>query len=687
MNACERKKRKYRTLLLIGIIAFAAIAAALLLGDGTRKGHITLLTVVEGEEDEGGVADLYLTIRPGNGAIYLDSFPLTRIDTQSSIRYANQIACDFIGYDCTQHDFFYTIRANSAIVGGPSAGAAIATLTAAVLDGQDIDGDVAMTGTINSGGIIGPVAGIAAKMDGAKDAGIKKALIPALTSTSDLTSDFMIENASAESGTTTIENDNGTITIIRQERDIISTDNTNRQTNHQDDADRDEEVDDSENDSAHETAIDADTRLAYSGRVLSLSSDGFDVIGVATIEDAMSEITGKNYTRSLRPMIPPTEYLIKMESIADDICSRTSELKEALRAKDIEYNDTNNYTARIAAMTQKNAENPSHGDGTDDNAYTRASLCFSSNIELSKLEIKQGDDEENRALRETLMIRAAELENGTRNRTIATIGDLETYAIVQERILEAKEVLRGARDDDGDDDDDAGINDIDTDSLGYARERLISAESWSAFFGMEGPSMSLDEPYLRRACLAKLAEAEERVNYARLYAPEFVEDSDAMIAQARNLAGKEPILCIFAASKAKAQANILTSAIAVGPRRIDELIAQKLAASDRSLRIQQSEGAFPITGYSYAQYARDLRSAQPYSALTFAEYSLELSTIDIYFPEERTWHLPPEMRTNAIPFMLGAVCGLGLGALMALRTRRTAERVDDDTKRSTRRRK
>ncbi|HIH23904.1 TPA: hypothetical protein HA251_02615 [Candidatus Woesearchaeota archaeon] len=636
MEKHTKREYKHRIPLFIGIIVLLIIVTAWLVGDGTRKGHITLLTVVEGEEDEGGVADLYLTVRPGNGAIYLDSFPLTRIDTQSSIRYANQIACDFLDYDCAQYDFFYTIRANSAIVGGPSAGAAIATLTAAVLDEQHIDEDVAMTGTINSGGIIGPVAGIAAKTSGAREAGIKKAIIPALTSTDDL----IIESTSVESTS-------------------------------------------AENGSKNETATDVETGLEYSGRVLSLSSDGFEVIGVATIEDAMYELTGKNYTRSLRPIVPPREYLTRMESVAEDICDRNSQLKEELRSKNIEYNDTNNYTARIAAIDRDSAEDQHNDLGIDDNAYTRASLCFSSNIELSKLEIRHDDDEDNKVLRETLISRAEELEMETRARNVSTIGDLETYAIVQERILEAKEVLRGA----GDDDDNGSTDDVDTDSLGYARERLISAESWGAFFGMDGTSVPLDERHLRRACLAKLAEAEERVNYARLYAPDFVEDSDAMISQARALAGEEPILCIFAASKAKAQANILTSAITVGPHRVDELIAQKLAASDRSLRIQQSEGAFPITGYSYAQYARNLRSTQPYSALTFAEYSLELSTIDIYFPEERTWHIPPAIRTHSTPFVLGTIFGVCIGALIAIRSSRATKRVDDDRKRPARRRK
>jgi PDZ domain-containing secreted protein len=66
-------------------------------------------------------------------------------------------------------------------VGGPSAGAAITVLTVAVLDGKKIDQQTAMTGTINSGGVIGPVAGIEQKVSGAKAAGMKRVLIPAIT--------------------------------------------------------------------------------------------------------------------------------------------------------------------------------------------------------------------------------------------------------------------------------------------------------------------------------------------------------------------------------------------------------------------------------------------------------------------------------------------------------------------------
>lgn len=145
-----------------------------------KQGHMKLLAVRETETGyEGGLAELYLEIKPGSGRVFLETFPLTRTDTQMSTRFAKAIACDAINRDCDDVDFFYTITADSAIIAGPSAGSSIAILTISMLKGLEIDEDAAATGTINSGGLIGPVGGLKAKIEAAKKAGLKKVLIPA----------------------------------------------------------------------------------------------------------------------------------------------------------------------------------------------------------------------------------------------------------------------------------------------------------------------------------------------------------------------------------------------------------------------------------------------------------------------------------------------------------------------------
>ena len=92
------------------------------------EGHVKLLAVKEKDDGsfEGSTADLFLEVRKGSGRVFLDTFPLTKTDTQISMRFAKEVSCKFIGKDCSKYDFIYTIRADAPIIAGPSAGAAAA---------------------------------------------------------------------------------------------------------------------------------------------------------------------------------------------------------------------------------------------------------------------------------------------------------------------------------------------------------------------------------------------------------------------------------------------------------------------------------------------------------------------------------------------------------------------------------
>ncbi len=163
-----------RLLFLLIVFSFLLVPTIL-----AKQGHMKLLAVKETETGyEGGIADLFLEIKPGSGRVFLETFPLTRTDTQMSTRFAKAIACDTIEKDCDDIDFFYTITADSAIIAGPSAGSSIAILTVAMVENLELNEDFAITGTINSGGLIGPVGGLKAKIEAAKKAGLKKVFIP-----------------------------------------------------------------------------------------------------------------------------------------------------------------------------------------------------------------------------------------------------------------------------------------------------------------------------------------------------------------------------------------------------------------------------------------------------------------------------------------------------------------------------
>jgi len=141
--------------------------------------HMKLLAVEESaDEAKGTIADLGLRTVKGHGEVYTATFPLTEMDTQISTRVAKDIACEFAAKRCNDVDFLYTIKSNSSIIGGPSGGAALSVLTAAELKGKKIDDKISITGTINSGGLIGPVGGLIQKIKAASLEGLNTVLIP-----------------------------------------------------------------------------------------------------------------------------------------------------------------------------------------------------------------------------------------------------------------------------------------------------------------------------------------------------------------------------------------------------------------------------------------------------------------------------------------------------------------------------
>ncbi len=161
------------------IAAFLILALILLtMAAQAQTGHMKILAVTDKVEGgKGMIADLYLEVKPGQGKVFIESFPLTKMDTQISTRFAKEIACSELDLECDQYDFFYTIKADTALVGGPSAGAAAAVLTAAVVEGSATDESTAITGTINSGGLVGPVGGLQEKITASPERGVKKVLI------------------------------------------------------------------------------------------------------------------------------------------------------------------------------------------------------------------------------------------------------------------------------------------------------------------------------------------------------------------------------------------------------------------------------------------------------------------------------------------------------------------------------
>jgi predicted S18 family serine protease len=193
--------------------------------------------------------------------------------------------------------------------------------------------------------------------------------------------------------------------------------------------------------------------------------------------------------------------------------------------------------------------------------------------------------------------------------------------------------------------------------VGFAEERLFSALTWARFFDGDDKSLVIDVESLKGACASKISEAEERYNYVKSLVPEALDNTRKDIDRAYDLLnGREFVMCIYSASKAKSEADVLLSLFGVEEKRFDEVIGLKLDIARQALLKAQSKGVFPIIAYSYYEYSDSLRDFDRVSSLLFSEYALELSNLDIYFVKKQGF-VVPEVPMGFVSFVVGLFIG------------------------------
>ncbi len=529
------------------IFVLCMLAVILAETASAASGHTTLLATTE--PLKGGVtADLYLETKPGTGRVFIESSPLTKIDTQISTRFAKDVACDYTGKDCSRIDFFYTIKANAAIIGGPSAGAAVAALTAGVLEGTELNQSVAITGTINSGNIIGHVGGIPEKAEAAHDSGIKKVLIP--------------------KGEVIGQAGNKSINAIEYGKSI-----------------------------------------------------GVDVVEVFSLDEAMVEFTGKKAQKENNGISINQDYSRVMETLASRLCERTNEFEKA------DYAVADNEVSEIA----RNLSRLGFEEKKAGSYYAAASFCFGANVRYEYIELASQN-----LTRQDIIKKAEEIKRQAeifekRLKNATTVSDAQTLAIVRDRASEAVnhantsiEALK------------ANGTESSIFELAFAIERLKSAEAWNSFTGAMKES-EISEEMLKDACMNKVAEAQERVEYSSILIGSSSDGAADILKKAQGLLENgDYVQCLHKATLSKSEANALLGVIGMSDEEITGIVERKIKTAEKIIARQSEKGIFPIVGYSYYEYSKSLKNTDKYSALLFSEYALEFSNLDIYFRKATT---------------------------------------------------
>jgi predicted S18 family serine protease len=131
--------------------------------------------------DQGALADLIVERSSGDGAVFVrfsGNSPLINPDTQTSLRTALEVAQRVSGKTLAGKNLYYSISTSSDVVGGKSAGAAMAVATIAVLKGEALRPDALITGTIESDGGIGQVGKVYQKALALKAEGYNLFVVP-----------------------------------------------------------------------------------------------------------------------------------------------------------------------------------------------------------------------------------------------------------------------------------------------------------------------------------------------------------------------------------------------------------------------------------------------------------------------------------------------------------------------------
>lgn len=604
------RKALFITSLILLILILMPICLA-------KHGDLKLLAVQqENGNMSGSIANLHLEITPGRGRVFVDTFPLAKLDTQVSTRLAKEIACRYLDINCDSYDFFYTIRSNSPIIAGPSAGAAITILTISLLGNIEISDNVAITGTINSGGIVGPVGGIMQKIEAASADGITKVLIP------------FGER------------------YITKEIDIIS--NITRIAEEY----QDENIT-VKNESAQEV-----TDLVEFGKTL-----GIEVKEVSDIEDTLYEFTGQHYGRYNESIKIDESYKEVMSQLASELCKRSDGL----------YEEASNLPMGIDALDEDyqilyeeflNLTGKGKSAFEEERFYSSASFCFGANVKMGQIVLALKNESE-----ELLKARIERIENDIaeyQKPEYKTITDLQAYMVVEERMNEAKEFLEKSRQALA-----IGENNSALYNLAYGIERKFSAYAWSVFITGKGKAFRLSQEDIANSCQKKLSEAEERYQYVNLFMPGYLVNIRKRINDAySDFSNENYEACLFKAAKAKAEVDVILNVVGVEKKNIAALLEKKLEIIQKNIVKQTEKGIFPIIGFSYYEYANDLKESDQVASLLYSEYALEMSNLDIYFPEKYTITFTDQDKKEIGIFFVGLGAGMLVGVIIVVAAKR-----------------
>lgn len=535
---------------------------------------------------EGVISYITVEVAPGSGHVFVDTMPLTNLDTQASARLAAEVAEEVTGFDMGKHNVFITVRSEAPVIGGPSAGGVIAVALIAALLDLEVDPKVMMTGTINPDGSIGPVGGILEKAEAAAKAGATLFLVP-----------------------------EGQLVVTQQQT-------------------RKEKIGPIVQIITHPVTVDV--------RRYAMERWGLRVEEVRTAREAVEKITHKTLPepRIYAKPVETARYKLIMSQLANSVIenaeSMVKDVDTLLREVSI---DPFTYKDLLGLLEeQKTKLEEARSVYNQEQYYSSSSLAFQVSIETSiiaeKLRYIQSRRKDlflegliNNAEKE---IEETKLFIQSEKSKVDNASALQCLGAAEKRVGEAKMRLRDAWR--------SYYSGESIKSLEYAvisRERAKTARWWMGLAkNFVGTGKPIDEEKLAEIAQLRIADARSSLTYTETILKEsnpILEEAFRKVDDAeKEYEAGNYAAALFDAIDARVTANTVLELRGITDENLEQLSPRiETAISRASEEIENSRklGVEPILAVSYVEWAKYLRDKNPVVAYQIAKYARECADI------------------------------------------------------------
>ncbi|WP_456397166.1 S16 family serine protease [Thermococcus sp.] len=524
-----------------------------------------------------GVAtDFVITVAPGTGHVYVETWPLAEVDMQASARLAAEVAGKVLGVDMSKYDVFIQIKADSPIIGGPSAGGTMTVGIIAALKGWKVNPKVMMTGMINPDGTIGPVGGILEKASAAHSVGATLFLIP----------------------------EGQRIQMVQQTKKkeiggIIQITTTSKRV---------------------DVAKYAKERW------------GLEVKEIGDIYDAVFYFTGHRIERPRVPENIRIETSFLKKDAEDDYKNTTAyydEVEKELKDSSVSY-DT--YTTLQAALNDaRSILNESKASLDQGMYYTTLSKDFQARIAIRHvqwlLSVSQGGDMEKLLNQVDSEIKADEAFIS--NLTIKGTTMLQAIAAAEERIEEAKSLLKDARKYYYQNDYWDAVS-----NAAFAYERAKTAVFWAKLGERYATGSEISREVIRDTAREYIDNTKLVVTYIESMFGNILGNDllDKLNNAEQYYEDGKYSAALFTAMEARIRSEVILDTIGIDNQTILQNKLQRMKDSAKvAIAMAQSKGVYPVLAIAYYEFAEsyekkgDIQDLE--TAMIFYQYARETATM------------------------------------------------------------